>query len=485
MIQDFLINKIKEKLGFTPTSDQDKALRLMVAFMYDPNPHALFVLKGYAGTGKTSLLGAIVKAFRELKQRFVLLAPTGRAAKNFSNLADYPAYTIHKRIYREEAFGNDTFVINNNLTPRTLFIVDEASMIYNEGTGNSMFGTGRLLNDLLGYVYSSTGCKLVFSGDAAQLPPVGEEESPALSTAGLERYGFKVWETELTEVVRQKEKYGILSNATYLRRLIAGGDFLQLPRFYFHPDGNMHNLPGDELVETLETCYDRDGIDDTMVVCRSNKRANIYNQGIRNQILGREEELSGGDRILVVKNNYYWPEQNGCKDIKFIANGDMAIVRRIRNVRELYGFHFADATLTFPDYNDCEMDTTVLLDTLLSDAPALTKEQNERFYNAVSEDYADIPEKKERIKGIKADMYYNALQIKYGYAITCHKAQGGQWGNVFLDQGYMTDEMLTPEYFRWLYTAMTRAARQLYLVNWPEKQRRAISTEDNPTGGDD
>lgn len=470
MIQDFLIDKIKEKLGFSPTNDQQEALHLMVQFMYDRDPHSLFILKGYAGTGKTSLLSAIVKAFRELKQRFVLMAPTGRAAKNFSQLADYPAYTIHKRIYREEAFGDETFTINNNFTPHTLFIIDEASMIYNESSGNSMFGTGRLLNDLLGYVYSATGCKLIFSGDAAQLPPVGEKDSPALSATCLEKYGFKVWKTELTEVVRQKETSDILANATHLRQLIANKDFSQLPQFSLHPKGNIENLPGTELVETLENCYNRDGMDDTMIVCRSNKRANIYNQGVRNQILGREEELSSGDRILIVKNNYYWTEQNGCKEIKFIANGDMAIVRRIRNYRALYGFRFADTTLTFPDYNDCELDVTVLLDTLLSEASALTKEQSERFFNAVFDDYADIPQKNERLKSLKSDIYYNALQIKYGYAITCHKAQGGQWSNVFLDQGYITDEMITPDYFRWLYTAMTRASHQLYLVNWPEKQ---------------
>lgn len=469
MIQDFLNDKIKEKLGFTPTSDQQNALHKMVEFMYDHDPHSIFILKGYAGTGKTSLLSAIVKAFRELKQRFVLMAPTGRAARNFSLLADYPAYTIHKRIYREEAYGEESFIISNNLTPRTLFIVDEASMLYNEGTGNSMFGTGRLLNDLLGYVYSAQGCKLILCGDTAQLPPVGEEESPALSMNTLERYGFKVWEAELKQVVRQKDSSGILYNATRLREMLASGNVFELPKFDLHFK-DIRQLPGDELVETIESCYYNDGQDDTMIVCRSNKRANIYNNGVRNQILDREEELCQGDRVLIVKNNYYWPEQNQCKDIKFIANGDMAVVRRIRNTRELYGFHFADTTLTFPDYNDCEMEVTVLLDTLQSDAPALTREQSERFYNAVFEDYADIPHKKERLKSLKEDKYYNALQIKYGYAVTCHKAQGGQWSNVFLDQGYLTEEMLTPDYFRWLYTAMTRASRQLYLVNWPDEQ---------------
>lgn len=469
MIQDFLTDKIKENLGFTPTDDQQYALKQMVEFMYDNDPHSIFILKGYAGTGKTSLLSAIVKAFRELKQRFILMAPTGRAAKNFSLLANYPAYTIHKRIYREEAFGNESFVINHNLTPRTLFIVDEASMIYNKGTGNSMFGTGRLLNDLLGYVYSAQGCKLIFSGDSAQLPPVGEEESPALSLSQLQKYGFKVWTAELTQVVRQKESSGILYNATKLRQIIASEDFFELPKFDLHFK-DISRLPGNELVETLESCYRNEGAEDTIIVCRSNKRANIYNNGVRNQILEREEELNAGDRVQIVKNNYYWPEKNQCKEIKFIANGDMAVVRRIRNTRDLYGFRFGDATLVFPDYNNCELDVTILLDTLQSDAPALTKEQNERFYNAVFEDYSDVPEKKERIKSLKEDIYYNALQIKYGYAVTCHKAQGGQWSNVFVDQGYITDEMVTPDYFRWLYTAITRSSHKLYLVNWPEEQ---------------
>lgn len=469
MIEDFLTGKIREKLGFVPTGDQQNALTRMVQFMYDRDPHSVFILKGYAGTGKTSLLSAVVKAFRELKQRFVLLAPTGRAAKNFSVLADYPAYTIHKRIYREEAFGEEAFTINNNLTPKTLFIVDEASMIYNQGVSGTMFGTGRLLNDLLGYIYSAQGCKVIFSGDAAQLPPVGEEESPALSADVLARYGFKVWEAELTQVVRQKEDSGILYNATALRRLIADGNCFELPRFDLRFK-DIRRLPGNELVETLEGCYYHDGEDDTMIVCRSNKQATIYNNGVRNRILDREEELSPGDRILIVKNNYYWPEKNQCREVRFIANGDMAVVRRLRHVRELYGFHFADATLTFPDYNNCEMEVTVLLDTLQTDAPALTKEQNERFYQGISEDYADITLKKERIKRMKDDRYYNALQIKYGYAVTCHKAQGGQWSNIFLDQGYLTEEMLTPEYFRWLYTAMTRASRTLYLVNWSKEQ---------------
>ncbi len=472
MIQDFLIQRIKNELGFTPTDDQDKALQEMVAFMFDKEPHSVFILRGYAGTGKTSILGAIVKAFKELKQRFMLLAPTGRAAKNFSMLASHPAYTIHKRIYREEAFGAESFVINHNLTPRTLFIVDEASMIYNSGRGNTTFGSGRLLNDLLGYVYSAPGCKLLFSGDTAQLPPVGEEESPALSSYVLAQYGFKVWESVLRQVVRQQAESGILYNATQLRQLIATGQCANLPRFTLKGFKDILRLPGEELIDTLESCYAQDGEEDTLVVCRSNKQANMYNNGIRSQILGREEELSSGDRVMIAKNNYYWPAENGWKETTFIANGDMAVVKRVRNIRSLYGFHFADATLRFPDYGDAELDATLLLDTLHSEAPSLTEAQSEQFYKAVTEDYADIQEKKERTQKIKQDLYYNALQVKYGYALTCHKAQGGQWRNVFLDQGYMTDDMISPDYFRWLYTAMTRASQRLYLVNWSEKQIR-------------
>jgi exodeoxyribonuclease-5 len=331
-----------------------------------------------------------------------------------------------------------------------------------------MFGTGRLLDDRIQYVYSGQGCRLMLIGDTAQLPPVGEEESPALCKAALEGYGLEVFEGMLTEVVRQLTDSGILWNATELRRYIAEEDFFTLPSVKVEDFPDIKVLPGYELIEAIDEAYGQVGMDETIIVCRSNKRANIYNKGIRNMILYREEELESGDLLMVAKNNYFWAE--GCKEIDFIANGDIAVVRRVRREREMYGFRFADVTLRFPDYDDIELETTVLLDTLHVETRALPKEMNDKHFYAVLDDYADITIKRERMKKMKADPYYNALQVKYAYAVTCHKAQGGQWQRVFLDQGYMTEDMLSPDYFRWLYTAFTRATETLYLVNWPKEQ---------------
>jgi exodeoxyribonuclease-5 len=427
-------------------------------------------LKGYAGTGKTSLIGALVKTLDQLEQKCILMAPTGRAAKVFSHYAGHPAYTIHKKIYRQKSFSNeiDNFSMNDNLHQHTLFIVDEASMIANEGLSGSMFGTGRLLDDLIQYVYSGQGCRLMLIGDTAQLPPVGEEESPALSADVLKGYGLEVYEGLLTEVVRQLQDSGILWNATELRRYIAEEDFFTLPPIKVEGFPDIKVIPGNELIEAISDSYDHVGMDETIVVCRSNKRANIYNKGIRNTILYREEELETGDLLMVAKNNYFWTE--GCKEIDFIANGDIAVVRRVRREREMYGFRFADVLLRFPDYNDMELEVKLLLDTLHTETPALPKEMNDKLFYSVMEDYADISVKRERMKKMKADPHYNALQVKYAYAVTCHKAQGGQWKRVFLDQGYMTEDMLSPDYFRWLYTAFTRATETLYLVNWPKEQ---------------
>ena len=428
------------------------------------------MLRGYAGTGKTSLVGALVKAMDKLQQKSVLLAPTGRAAKVFSAYAGHPAFTIHKKIYRQQSFSNEVsnFSINDNLTTHTLYIVDEASMISNEGLSGSMFGTGRLLDDLVEFVYSGAGCRLLLMGDTAQLPPVGEEQSPALVTEALKGYGLNVTEVDLTQVVRQVQASGILWNATQIRRLIAEEECYSLPKIKVSGFPDIKVVPGDELIETLTGCYEKDGMDETIVVCRSNKRANIYNKGIRAQILYREDELNTGDLLMIAKNNYYWTERY--KEMDFIANGEIAVVRRVRRTRELYGFRFAEVVLSFPDYNDFEIEANLLLDTLHSDAPALPKTENDRLFYSVLEDYADITVKRERMKKIKADPHYNALQVKYAYAVTCHKAQGGQWQNVFLDQGYMSDEYLTPDYFRWLYTAFTRASKTLYLVNYPKEQ---------------
>lgn len=470
MINNYLERQIKENFPYQPTPEQEIAVKYLSEFLLSSRNKVVFMLRGYAGTGKTSLVGALVRTLDKLKQKSVLLAPTGRAAKVFSAYAGHPAFTIHKKIYRQQSFSNElsNFSVNDNLTTHTLYIVDEASMISNEGLSGSMFGTGRLLDDLVQFVYSGQGCRLLLMGDTAQLPPVGEEQSPALFADALKGYGLEVLEVDLTQVVRQEQQSGILWNATLLRRLIAEDDCYSLPKIKVSGFADIKVLPGNELIEMLSSCYDHDGLDETIVVCRSNKRANIYNKGIRAQILWREDELNTGDLLMVAKNNYFWTEKE--KEMDFIANGEIAVVRRVRHTRELYGFRFADVTLSFPDYDDFELEVNMLLDTLHTDSPALPKAEHDRLFYSVLEDYADITVKRERMKKMKADPYYNALQVKYAYAVTCHKAQGGQWKNVFLDQGYMTDEYLTPDYFRWLYTAFTRATGTLYLVNYPIEQ---------------
>lgn len=470
MIKNHLVQQIKENFPYQPTLEQEKVIKSLSDFLFLPKNETVFLLKGYAGTGKTSLFSALVKTLDQLQQKCVLLAPTGRAAKVFASYAGHPAYTIHKKIYRQQTVAADmgSFSLNDNLAKHTLFIVDEASMISNMGLTGSAFGTGCLLDDLINFVYSGEGCRLMLMGDTAQLPPVGEELSPALFADALRGYGLQVFEETLTQVVRQGQESGILWNATVLRQLITSGDTYSLPKIKITGFADIKLLPGYELVDKLEECYQRDGEDETIVVCRSNKRANIYNMGIRSKILWRESELEGGDRLMVAKNNYFWTQHH--PQIDFIANGEMAVVRRVRNERQLYGFRFVDVSLLFPDYADVEVEVTVLMDTLHSESPSLTKEENERLFNEVLEDYADISQKRDRLKKLKEDAYYNALQVKYAYAVTCHKAQGGQWKNVFLDQGYMPEESLTPDYFQWLYTAFTRATGTLYLVNYPKEQ---------------
>ena len=476
---------IRENFTHNPTKEQEKAISLLSDFLLSRERDTVFLLKGYAGTGKTFLLAALVRTMKLLQQRVILLAPTGRAAKVLSSYAGTPAFTIHRKIYRQKSITEmDVFQNDINLKQDTLFIVDEASMIANESGGSSIFGTGRLLDDLMHYVYSCDGCRLILVGDTAQLPPVGEEESPALSRIMLEGYGMEVTELCLTQVVRQLEESGILWNATMLRRLIQDDEVFAFPKLRGKSFPDVCVIPGDELIDALYDSYRNHGTDGTIVVTRSNKRANIFNNGIRARILDYEEELSGGDLIMVAKNNYYWTERAqdpsksphkgeleeglGSEGLSFIANGDVAIVQRIRNERSFYGFRFADATLQFPDYEYKEMEVTVLLDTLQSEAPALTRQQQEALFNGVWEDYPELTNKRERMKCLRQDIYYNALQVKYAYAVTCHKAQGGQWEHVYIDQGYITEEMLTPDYFRWLYTAITRATEQVYLINWPD-----------------
>ena len=475
MIQDQLKYSILQTFGLPPTAEQEHALDVFAEYMLDRQEHTVMILRGCAGTGKTTLAGAIVRALSRLGQKLILLAPTGRAAKVFSLNAGHAAYTIHRRIYRQKSAGDlSAFTLNENLNRNTLFIVDEASMIANEGFSESFFGSGCLLDDLMQFVYNGMNCRLMLIGDKAQLPPVGEEESPALMTSVLQGYGMKVYECDLNQVLRQSEDSGILWNATRIRSQETGVQSLLLPKIQLNGFADIQVVMGDELIESLATSYSRVGMDETIVVTRSNKRANIYNQGIRNTVLDREDELCRGDQLMIVKNNYYWIESLGERDqnagISFIANGDVAVVQRVRHVHEQYGFRFAEVTLQFPDYDDYELTATVILDSLMTEAPALTRELQQHLYEAVLEDYSWAVNKTERIKKLKTDSYYNALQIKFAYAVTCHKAQGGQWAHVYLDQGYMTDEMLTPDYIHWLYTAFTRATEKLFLVNWPETQ---------------
>ena len=486
MIADELKYRIRGAFGFEPTREQQEAIDVFATFMADSRMMPVMVMRGSAGTGKTTLAAAIVRALQSLQQQLVLMAPTGRAAKVFSLYAGSAAYTIHRRIYRQKSLEGG-FELGYNNAHDTLFIVDEASMVSLNGEGRS------LLDDLISFVYNGRNCRLMLIGDQAQLPPVGEEESPALMSSVLSIYGLHVHECTLNEVLRQSQESGILYNATEVRWLMYEetvpsvsseanyrGTVPHLPKVHLQGFSDIHVVPGDELIETLASSYSKVGLDETMVVTRSNKRANIFNQGIRNQILGREEELTTGDQLMVVKNNYFWtsktPDSEG-SSLEFIANGDMCVVRKVRNVHEQYGFRFAEVTMTFPDYDNYELTATVLLDTLTSEAPALTRDQQEELYNKVLEDYADIPRKPDRLKALKEDRYYNALQVKYAYAATCHKAQGGQWAHIYVDQGYMTDDMLSADYLHWLYTAFTRATEQLYLINWPNTQIESVDDD--------
>ena len=478
MIADELIFNIKQCLVFAPTQEQDRALLAFARFLTSRDDRAMMLLRGSAGTGKTTLSGAIVRTMRRLRQKVVLLAPTGRAAKVLALNSSHAAYTIHRRIYRQKSMEG-AFSLAPNMHTDTLFIVDEASMIANDGLRETLFGTGRLLDDLVSYVYSGRNCRMMLVGDKAQLPPVGEEESPALCGDFMRGYGLQVYEADLNEVLRQSSESGILYNATVVRRMITHDEATQLPKIRFQGFADIVMVPGDELIERLASSYSEVGVDETMVVTRSNKRANIYNQGIRNTVLWREEQLTTGDMLMIVKNNYFWTEKEKKESGEgsagavpaFLANGDRAKVLRVSNYIELYGFRFATLLLQLPDYDDYEMQVTGMLDTLQSEAPALTHEQQEELFRQVEEDYQHfVPLKADRMKSIRQDAYFNALQIKYAYAVTCHKAQGGQWAHVYVDQGYMTDDMLTPDYIHWLYTAFTRATDKLFLVNWPKEQ---------------
>ena len=459
-IDSFIVDKLRHYLGHDPTGAQDALLHDLAAFIANPEGNETFVLTGYAGTGKTTVIAALVKLLVEIEIESWLLAPTGRAAKVLAGYAGKSAYTIHRKIYRQKTQNDPTsnFVLAPNDACNTIFIVDEASMISNENQGK-LFGSGKLLDDLLQFVRNGTRCKLLITGDPAQLPPVHSPFSPALQSSSYRQ----CTSANLTEVVRQAAASGILHNATRLRHHIENNHYA-IPEMQCKGFTDIEPISAGEVSEKLSEAYDRYGERETVVICRSNKRANIYNAGIRTRLLNREDELVRGDRVMVVKNCYHFVEHTD--KIDFIANGDIAELVSIRRNEECYGFRFARAELRFPDYDDVEITVKIMLDTLHTETAALSEERQRELYEAVAATYAHLTNKKERYKAIREDLYYNALQLRYANAITCHKAQGGQWKAVFLDYPFRKGMQPTLEDLRWLYTAFTRATKHLYLVNF-------------------
>lgn len=460
---------IRQAFPHEPTSQQTELFSKLYTFLKSAEGDECFILKGYAGTGKTTIVGALVKALRHYNYKAVLLAPTGRAAKVITNYSGRKAFTIHKRIYRKKSALtiDDGFALADNLASDTLFIVDEASMISDEAMGSNHVS---LLFDLLRYVYNDKNCKLILVGDTAQLPPVGADDSPALDVQLMgDKFGLSIFSYELTEVLRQQKNSGILYNATNIRDLIRE-EIIEIPQIVTKGFKDVFRMTGERLPEGLEYAYRKYGYDRTLIICRSNKNANLYNGQIRNRILYREEELTGGDQIMIVKNNYFWLQDKDENSTAFIANGDIARIVKVRRTEEMYGFRFADVQLEFIDYaEDPTLDCKVLLDTIYADSPALSQEDQKRFYQEVMKDYEHLPNKRAMHNELKLNPYYNALQIKFAYAITCHKAQGGQWDAVFVDQGYVTDEMINMDFLRWFYTALTRATTELFLVNFDNR----------------
>ena len=473
MLEKFIQNRIIQCLPFTANEGQMELLDKLSRFITSPAPRKAFILRGYAGTGKTSIMAALVQSLKQLNQRFVLLAPTGRAAKVLSRYAGHPAYTIHKFIYRQKQLGEEVFTLNDNLNKHTLFIIDEASMISGVREAHG-FGSGMLLDDLIKYVYSGEGCSLLTLGDDAQLPPVGSIVSPALQTDYMLGYQLDITSHTLTQVARQALDSGILHNATKLRDLALGttlpkeqNEVEELWRI-LEEKADIKTIPHQELQELIEESHNEVGDEETILLTRTNRRTNIYNQGIRARILWREDEISSGDRIKISKNNYFWTEKY--ENLPFLANGDMLEIIRLRNMREMYGYRFVDAQLKALDY-DWEIDAVLWIDTLYSDSPEATQTMQRDLFSKIAEDYPELQHnKKELVKTIYQSPYYNALQMRFAYAITGHKSQGGQWKRVFIDPyiGAVSDRGINKDdarsFYRWIYTAITRATEQVYIL---------------------
>lgn len=457
MLENFIKNRILQALPFVPNGEQAELLHLLSQFILSHEERKTFVLRGYAGTGKTSIMAALVRAMKELNQSMVLLAPTGRAAKVLAHHAKNPAYTIHKYIYRQDKLGSEGFSLSYNAHRDTIFIVDEASMISGE-RDNAIFGTGMLLDDLMQYIFSGERCSLLLIGDDAQLPPVGSELSPALNSDYLAGYGLQISSYTLTQVARQALDSGILLNATEIRKQIATPN----PTFDFQFTTDFQEFDGQNFIDLLEESYQDVGLEETIILTRTNRRTNLYNQGVRARVLWREEELSSGDRLMISKNNYYWTKEY--ENIPFLANGDMMEIVRLRNWREMYGFQFVDASLKAVDY-DWEIDVVLWLDTLTTESPEANHQLHRTLFERISEDHPELQKnRKKLIEAIFESPYYNALQIRFAYTVTCHKAQGGQWKRVFIDPGNIPIENRDKNYYRWLYTAVTRATECVYLL---------------------
>ena len=461
---------LKKKFPFELTTKQDIVLDQLSGFVFDNTPNALYLLKGFAGTGKTSIIGTLVSNLWETKKSAVLMAPTGRAAKVISNYSGKEAFTIHKKIYfpKKDKTGGVKFVLQPNKHRNTIFIVDEASMIPDTPADSKLFENGSLLDDLMQFVYSGHKCKLLLIGDKAQLPPVKSDLSPAMDAELLDlNYNKRVTTVELDEVVRQEMDSGILMNATRLREVLQD-EFYESFTFYLHGFSDIVRLvDGQEIMDAINDSYDANGYEESAIIVRSNKRANLYNQQIRNRILFRENELSAGDYMMVVKNNYFWIKPT--TEAGFIANGDIIEVLEIFNIKELYGFKFADVKVRMVDYPRMRpFETVLLLDTIDAEAPSLSYEDSNRLYQEVQKDYEDETSNYRKFLKIKGDKHFNALQVKFSYAITCHKSQGGQWNTVFVEQPYLPNGM-DKEYIRWLYTAITRAKEKLYLIGFKDE----------------